>query len=192
VIGNAFDLAKLSTTVETPLPAASPRIVCIGGLRREKAIDVLLDAMLKVPATLFVIGGDANPSYARACREHATRSGLDGRVVFLGQREDALALATTADFAVHPSRSESGPLVLAEYAALGVPFVATRVGGIAHVLEAADIGTFVDPEDPDALAAAMRDALTSRPPASTKRARELFDIANVMPRWYDVYARAAA
>jgi glycosyltransferase involved in cell wall biosynthesis len=189
VIGNAFDPAKLATAPREPLAGAAPRLLFVGGLRREKAVDVLLEAMVGVVARLYVVGGDADPAYAQACRARAARPDLADRVVFLGQREDALALATTAELAVHPARSESGPLVIAEYAVLGVPFVATRIGGIARALEAAGVGHFVDADDPRGLATAITGVLQSpREAVAPARAREMFDIANVMPRWYEVYA----
>jgi len=203
VIGNAIDMAALAGRRLTgpPLPAApGARLIFVGGLRPDKAVDVLLDAIarLTAPATLFVVGGDADPGYAAACRARAQRPELAGRVVFLGPRDDALALAATADLAVHPARSESGPLVLAEYAALAIPFVATRVGGVATGLAEAGAGRFVAPDDPAALAAAI-DALLALAPADRRRlatawgavARRLFDLSVVMPRWYELYAELA-
>ena len=198
VIGNAIDMAALARQPLTgpALPeAAGPRLIFVGGLRRDKAVDVLLDAMarLRAPATLFVVGGDADPAYAARCRAAASN-----RVVFLGQRDDALPLAATADLAVHPARSESGPLVIAEYAALGLPFVATRVGGIANRLADAGAGRFVAPDDPGALASAIDDLLAR--PAAERRAlgaawgavaRPLFDVSARMPDWYALYARLA-
>jgi glycosyltransferase involved in cell wall biosynthesis len=194
VIANAIDMD--ATVDGAQLPAArGVRLVFIGGLRREKAVDLLLEALVLVDTqlTLFVIGGDADRAYAAAIRARASQPDLAGRVVFLGQREDAIALAKSADLAVHPARSESGPLVLAEYAALGVPFVATCVGGIAKSLADAGAGWFVDPDDARVLAAAIGEALANRArfvDGNRARARAMFHIASVMPKWYDVYARA--
>ena len=110
---------------------------------------------------------------------------------------DALALAATADLAVHASRSESGPLVLAEYAALAVPVISTRVGGMASALANLDATWFVPPDDSERLRTALRALLAL--PANERRlvgarqrasARALFDIAGVMPSWYAVYAEA--
>jgi glycosyltransferase involved in cell wall biosynthesis len=180
-------------------PAAA-RLIFVGGLRSDKAVDVLLDALVRVtaPAILYLVGGDADPAYAARCRARAARPDLAGRVVFLGARADALPLAATADLAVHPARSESGPLVLAEYAALGLPFVATRVGGIAVALAAAGAGRFVAPDDAAALAAAIDEVLALPAPARRQLglaagalARARFDLSAVMPRWYALYAELA-
>jgi len=199
LIPNALDLARVARQVVTgaPLPASTAcRIVYIGGMRREKAIDVLLDAIARVraPVVLCIIGGDADPAYAAACRARAAEPDLAGKVIFLGPREDALALAVTADLSVHSSRSESGPLVLAEYAACGVPFVSTNVGGVAGELARAGAGRFVPPDDPAALAAAL-DEMVALPAAERRAlgaswrdvAAKRFDISVVLPLWRDLY-----
>lgn len=203
LIPNALDLGRVARQVVTgaPLPASSAnRLVAIGGIRREKAIDVLLEAIARVhaPVVLHIIGGDADPAYAAACRARAEHADLAGKVSFLGPREDALALAATADLAVHSSRSESGPLVLAEYAACGVPFVSTRVGGVAEELAAAGAGRFVPPEDAAALADAI-DTMLALPAAQRRSladswrqiAATHFDIAVALPRWRALYTAIA-
>ncbi len=200
VIGNAFSaetLVAISRFARGPLSEGRSSLISIGGIRREKAIDVLLEAvaLLKRDVELVVVGGDADVEYANACRRRAHRSDLVGRVTFLGSRQDALALATNASLAVHSSRAESGPLVLAEYAVLGVPFVSTRVGGIARELESAGIGRFVDAGNATELASAIEEMLALDPGQRAKTARSrsqdarrMFDITTVMPRWYTLYS----
>jgi glycosyltransferase involved in cell wall biosynthesis len=199
VIGNAVDFDVLSRQTVQGAPLAArydvKRVIAVGSLRREKAIDVLLDAFARMtrPAVLHLVGGGES-RYAADCRARAARSDLAGRVLFEGQREDALALARTADLAVHAARSESGPLVLAEYAGLGVPFVSTLVGGIAASLAGAGVARFVSPEDPAALAAALDELLAMPRPArdamveaARSHALRTFDIGVAMPHWYRIY-----
>lgn len=199
-IANAIDMSAFGTQTfneGTLPPAVGARLICVGGLRNEKAVDVLLDAIatLRHPATLFIVGGDIDAEYARRVRARAARSDLIDRVKFLGEREDAMALAREADIAVHSARSESGPLVLAEYAAIGVPFVSTLVGGLAVSFSRAGIGRFVPPEQVDVLAGAIDDLL-GLPEEERRRlgsswrsiACRHFDISEVMPQWYRVYS----
>jgi glycosyltransferase involved in cell wall biosynthesis len=62
------------------------------------------------------------------------------------------------------------PVALIEAAALGVPIVATAVSGIPELVDAGT-GHVVPPEDPAALAAAMRASLDAPQPDRVERAR---------------------
>src|SRR4051812_49139954 len=65
-----------------------------------------------------------------------------------------------ADLLVLPSRSESYGMVVVEALAHGLPVVATAVGGVPEALGQAPVGALpgllVPPEDPRALAGALR------------------------------------
>ncbi|MGH9365060.1 MAG: glycosyltransferase, partial [Thermoanaerobaculia bacterium] len=118
-------------------------------------------------------------------------------VLFLGERYDAASLMRGVDFALVPSRSESGPLVLIEYLANGVPFVCTKVGGISERVSAVGVPEFVEPNDPAALADAMdrllrldTDQRRLRGGVGHEIAAAHFDVLQARRRWYAVYASA--
>ena len=54
--------------------------------------------------------------------------------------------------------------VLSEAMAVGTPVVATRVGGLAEVVDDGVTGALVEPGEPEALAAAVLDVLARREP----------------------------
>lgn len=81
--------------------------------------------------------------------------GLNGRVRFVGTREDVPEFMTVADAYVMSSAWEGMPMVLLEAGAAGLPIVATRVGGNREVVEDGVSGLLVPPSDDRALAAAM-------------------------------------
>jgi len=81
--------------------------------------------------------------------------GLDGRVRFVGTREDVPEFMTVADGYVMSSAWEGMPMVLLEAAAAGLPIVATRVGGNQEVVQEGVSGFLVPAGDDQALAAAM-------------------------------------
>jgi len=62
----------------------------------------------------------------------------------------------SADILVHVSQTEGLPQVLIEAQALGLPIVATDVGGVRVALEDGAAGLLVQPNDSEALAAAVR------------------------------------
>jgi glycosyltransferase involved in cell wall biosynthesis len=60
-----------------------------------------------------------------------------------------------------PSREESFGLAALEGVAAGLPTIASEVAGLREILEGLDLVKFVPPDDPEALAAALRRELTT-------------------------------
>jgi glycosyltransferase involved in cell wall biosynthesis len=81
--------------------------------------------------------------------------GIAGDVVFTGMRSDVTDLLAAGDVAALSSREECAPQALLEAMAVGVPVVATAVGGVPEMVESGSTGLVVPPEDPDALAGAV-------------------------------------
>jgi glycosyltransferase involved in cell wall biosynthesis len=177
--------------------------ICLGGVRPQKGIDTLLAAATlsrrRGAYRIVVVGGIRDASYWEHCLREAKRLGLGNEVVFAGERADVHGWLGQFDFAVHAARSESGPLVVIEHLAAGLPLVCTRVGGISRRAEELGAERFVPPEDPAALAGAIDEVVAATPRARLERARRgkeiafrHFDIRAVMPAWRDVYERALA
>ena len=78
--------------------------------------------------------------------------------VLPGWQDDSTSYLRSFDVLVSPSRSETGPLAVLEAMLAGVPVVATRVGIAPEALVDGETGLLVEPDDPDALAAAIRRA----------------------------------
>ena len=134
----------------------------VGALARPyKGLDVLLDALTRTarPHTLVVVGDGALRAGYQA---QAERLGLTARVQFLGALPPGGPvydfLRGRAAF-VQPSRTEGLPRSLIEAMAVGLPCLATPVGGVPDLLDADEL---VPVEDADALARAI-DALGADP-----------------------------
>lgn len=80
-------------------------------------------------------------------------------VLFTGQIQDTSIYYAASDMMVLPSLTEGSPNVLLEAMAVGVPAVATRVGGIPEIVTAGESAVLVAPCDPAALAHAIRELL---------------------------------
>ncbi|MGH7717545.1 MAG: glycosyltransferase [Gemmatimonadaceae bacterium] len=207
VIENALDLGRVSAASSSSVRAEFHLDqdclvgVVVGGVRPDKGLDVLLEALARVPATqpfkILVVGKEQDVQYARECRQKVRDLRLDDRIVFTGERRDAAALMRGADFAVIPSRSESGPLVLIECLASNLPVVWTLTGGVAQRAAALCVPGSVAPGSSVALGDGLRALLAlsdeerrARGELGGRIAREQFSIKAVMPRWYQVYERA--
>lgn len=104
----------------------------VANLRKEKAYDVMLEAAAlavgRNPKLRFVSVGQG-PLEAEI-RDHHARLGLGDRFLLLGYREDAVRVMSAYDAFTLSSRHEGLPVSLMEAMALGLPVIATDVGGI--------------------------------------------------------------
>ena len=144
--------------------AAARAILFVGSLRAVKGPDCLLEAFgrlrdgaLASSAELYLVGnGDMEARLKRRVRA----LGLSSYVHFAGNRKhgDIPLWMNAADVLCLPSRSEGLPNVVREALACGTPVVASAVGGVPEVVREPS-GLLVPPDDPDALAEALRQAL---------------------------------
>lgn len=133
-------------------------LVCVGRLASPKNQALALQSLASIPDAMLVLIGDG-PDRGRLAVE-ASRIGVAERVVFAGYREDARAIIGAADVVVIPSRSEGLPNAALEALAAGRPLVATAVRGLRELLTDEVDALLVPPDDPPALAAAIRRVVT--------------------------------
>jgi len=89
-------------------------------------------------------------------RSEALKTSANGRVHFLGWRNDIEAIMPLFDIFVLPSLNEGMGRVLVEAMAAGKPIVASNVGGIPDLVQHDINGLLVPPGDENALAAGIR------------------------------------
>lgn len=174
VIPNAWDhrttiLVAVDARRELGLPADGRRIGWVGRLSGEKGPDVMvaaIDLLRDQCCALSMLGdGRERPALER----QSIRLGVAERVTWHGAVSVAGRLFRAFDVFVLSSRTEGIPLALLEAMAAQVPVVATAVGGVPDVVSAAE-ALLVPPNDPAALAAAIREVLRN-PNDATMRAR---------------------
>ena len=139
--------------------ASGGTIVYVGRLIHAKGVQDLLVAFElvkdRIPDASLVIVGDGD---YRAELERQAGS----RVEFLGTytQERVANLLTVADVFVHPSYSEGQPSAVAEASAIGLPVIATNVGGTRELIEDGITGYLVNPRDARTLASRILTLLT--------------------------------
>lgn len=144
-------------------PVAPPLVVTTARLSPIKGIDVLLRAMailhdVRPEVTAVVMGGE-QLGYAEHVGELErlrVALGLEQTVSFAGHVDDPASVLATASLYVQPARWEGVPLAVLEAMAIGLPVVATDVGGVRQLIEPDVTGVLVAPDDPKALADAMQ------------------------------------
>jgi glycosyltransferase involved in cell wall biosynthesis len=147
-------------------------ILCVGTLQARKNHLRLITAFgalqSEIPHTLVIAGGDG--SGAEDVRDLlASRPEL--RVKLIGYVDDAAlpALYSGAEAFVLPSLWEGFGLPILEAMACGVPVITSNRSALAEV--AGDAALLVDPEDENAIAAALRDLLGESPATAMLRER---------------------
>ncbi len=116
-----------------------------------RAFRLVADVMRDV--VLVIVGDGAR---REALETFAAEQGIAARVHFLGDRGDVRELLRGFDLLAVASRTEGYSVVLVEASAVGIPIVATRVGGNAEIVRDGVSGLIVPPSDPVALAAGIR------------------------------------
>ena len=183
---------------ELDVPDDELLVLTVANLRPEKGYDVLLDAArLAADRGLqlrFAAIGRGPLERELAARHRAL--GLGEQFRFLGERDDVLRLLTGADIFVLPSHQEGLPVTLMEAASVGLPIVATAVGGVPQVIDDGIDGLVIAPGRPvevvDALERLAADPdLRSRLGANVKAKSAMFDVAAACKEVEDIYRRLA-
>ncbi|MEW6471665.1 MAG: glycosyltransferase [Actinomycetota bacterium] len=133
---------------------------------------------------------------ARQLEEERDALGLGERFRFLGYRQDPIRVLVAADVFCLSSRFEGLPIAMLEAMAVGLPVVATRVGGVPSVVTDGTEGRLVAVGDPAALAAAvaeLRDAaLRGRWAAAAAERVRAFGVERAVQRQQELYERLAS
>lgn len=176
------------------LAADDVAVVTVANYRRAKDHATLLRAARRVAdaqgaARFFVVGQGPLAADVEALHRDLE---LTGAVELLGYRADALDVLAAADVFALSSTHEGLPVALMEALVLGVPVVATAVGGIPDAITSGVEGLLVPPSDPVALADAVlalaRDGDARRRMGAAAAARgAAFDIRVAATRLEAVY-----
>lgn len=133
-----------------PEPLQPGTFVFVGRLTRQKGLRTALDAVALVPEARLIVVGDGPE------RADLERAGVN-RVEFRGavSRDEALRTVAGAAAALISSDWENLPHSAVEALSVGVPVVATAVGGVPEIVRDGENGLLVPAGRPEELAAAM-------------------------------------
>ncbi len=169
--------------------------VCVARFAPQKNHALLLKSFARGPvsdprAHLVLVGeGELRTDL----EEQARKLNLAGKVHFLGLRSDIPDVLGAMDAFVLSSDYEGNPLSVLEAMASGLPIVSTAAGGVPNLFEAGQEGFLVAPGDLLGLAKSMNSLLKyqaareSMGAAAASRARQNYEVANMVRAYEDVY-----
>ncbi len=205
VVSGQSASAEFSHRKQRPLEGANRREIVIGflgRLERYKGADMLVRALELLPADLPVqlriagIGQDAR--FAKRMESAAQK---DRRIQLMGlvKHEKVPEFLADIDVLAVPSRyMETGPIVVQEARALGIPVMGADLGGISERVHHGVDGWLLPFDDPRPWAEAIRVAATDRAEVARlsgnmRRTRSIDDVADDMATLYrDIMANRPA
>ncbi len=167
---DAFDPAGVAPECRQRLrdswdAARIPLLVLVARIGQDKGHGRLIDALSTLRdlpwRMVFVGGGDAS-KLGRELQRKAAAHGLAERIIFAGSRRDIPEVLSAADlaFSVADTKPEAFGRAVIEAGAMRVPVIATAHGGSLETVVPGKTGWLVPPGDGEALAQAIRDALS--------------------------------
>jgi len=127
------------------------RLVPVKG--HQYLISAIPEVLENVPSAKFVLVGDGE--LRDELEQQALSLGVKDSVIFTGLRHDVPELLAMSDLFVLSSINEGMGRVLVEAMAVGLPVVATKVGGVPDVVVDGETGILVPSENSKVLAGAI-------------------------------------
>jgi glycosyltransferase involved in cell wall biosynthesis len=188
------DLADMRARFNISRESFAIGIVAV--LRRAKGHRFLLQALKRLvpefPQMKLLIAGTGPQE--QNIRNLIQSLELESQVMMLGLQDDIPSLLKALDVFVLPAQEEALGTALIEATAMGVPVIATRIGGIPEVV--GEDGLLFESEDVDALVNHLRNLIRSPELAARlraqgmARARELYDENLMIRRTEALYLKA--
>lgn len=155
------------------LPSDGIVIGAIGQLGPRKGGDIILDAMERIAerfpnAVLFFVGNPhrGQEEFSQSLIYRANKAPLAGHVHFFEFTRNILPFYEALDVNLLISRDEGFGRTIIEAAAMGVPSIGARVGGIPELIDDGNTGLLVEKENSEQLAEALTKLLED--PARSK------------------------
>lgn len=167
-----------------------PTLLCVASVTPRKGYDVLVEALAHVADLEWrcICAGspDRDPAYAESIMRAVSRSGLEDRVSFVGERlgSELVGLYRNASAFVLASHYEGYGMALADALAHGLPIVSTTGGAIPFTVPA-DAGLLVEAGSAPAFAAALRSLLQGDASLRRGLAEAAQRHAEQLPTWAD-------
>ncbi len=180
---------------ELDLPTGDQIVGVVGNLYPVKGHQYLIAAIPavldKCPDTTFIFAGRGQLEVE--LKEQVQQLGIDGKVRFLGLRQDIPRILAVLDVFALPSLSEGLSMAILEAMVAGKPVIATDVGGNPELVENAKTGYLVPSQSSQALADRLISLLTNRERAlefgkiGQLRAQGQFNLQSMVQAYQSLY-----
>jgi len=193
LLPNALDLSLYQPRLTTQ--PVRPRLIWLRALHRiynpvlaAQVVDRLRHDWPDVHLTM--VGPDKGDGAFGELRRFVGDNNLQAHVSYIGgvPKEEVPAWLQRGDIFLNTTNVDNTPVSVIEAMACGLCVVSTNVGGIPYLLDHEQDALLVPPNDPDAMADAVRRILTEpglaeRLSRNARRKAEQFDWETILPQW---------
>lgn len=180
---------------ELDLPTGDQIVGVVGNLYPVKGHQYLITAipavLEKCPNTTFIFAGRGQ--LEAELKAQVQQLGIDGKVRFLGLRQDIPRILAVLDVFVLPSLSEGLSMAILEAMVAGKPVIATNVGGNPELVEDGQAGYLVPSQNSPTLTDRLISLLTNRERAiqfgriGQLRAQGQFSLQTMVQKYQALY-----
>ncbi len=200
LLENPLDLSLYPFRIRRP---ANPRLVWLRAFHRiynpAMAPRVLKRLAQDIPdISLVMVGRDTHDGSLEETRRLASELGISERILFAGvvPKDEVPRWLDEGDIFLNTTNFDNAPVSVLEAMACGLCVVSTSAGGMAHLVEDGREALLVRPDDPGAMADAIRRVLSEPDLAASlsRNGRERVarcDWSLVLPKWEALLQRAA-
>jgi len=151
-------LEILDTKAEEILDARPLIIGTLAELHKNKGLEYALEGLALLakqttqPFLFLILGEGEERAKLEALRD---KLGLGDRVFFAGYRSEGIRLLSAFDIFLLPSITEAFPYAILEAGKVGLPVLATAVGGIPEIIDDMQSGILIQSKNPGEIARAL-------------------------------------
>ncbi len=149
--------------------------------------------------TLTMIGPDKGDGALQETQETIEKLGLHKNIVIVPgvPKSKVPEYLERADIFINTTNADNTPISVLEAMACGLCVISTNVGGIPYLLDDGRDALLTPPNDPKAMANAVRRILTEpdlaeRLSRNARKKVEQFDWSVVLPQWETLFSQAAS
>ena len=134
-------VARVNTGNQLRKEHTTKRVIIVSNFLPNKnlafAIRLLIELRGKqgIDIDLAIVGKVYDEPYYREILQQITAANLAAHIEIIPSCNEVQALLSSFDLAIHTSLNESGPLVLIEYLAQGLPFLSYQTGEVAAIIQ---------------------------------------------------------
>ncbi len=200
VIYNGIDLNKFNFRGLRQIELNKINAIVVARLAEQKGHRYLLEAMpdiiKKYPGFVLNILGRGN--LKDDLEKQAQDLGIANQVVFKGTSLEPEKILNQMDLFILPSVWEGLGIAIIEAQAIGLPVLASNIGGIKELIEHKKTGLLFEPKDPQAIFEAV-DLLLSNPEMAKQlvenahsQVKEKFSLDNMVTQYEKIYLKLMA